>query len=287
MNKEIEEVNQDKGFSAYLAREKAKKDAQKEKPKRKGISKKIRFEVFKRDSFACQYCGKSAPDVVLNVDHIKPVAKGGSNGITNLITSCFDCNAGKSDREISDNSVLTKQKQQLDQLNERRNQIEMMLQWHESIRDMDSIEIDALTNEWNSFIEGYSLNETGKQQLKKILKRNDFKNIVEAMGIAADQYLKYDNNDDLVHESITNAFSKITGILKHKDAPKEQQRIYYIRGILRNRLNYVNERECIKITTEAYKAGATLDNLTGLAKEVKNWSQYSASIQDFLENNNG
>lgn len=45
--------------------------------KRKAISKKIRFEVFKRDSFTCQYCGEKAPDVILHVDHIDPVAKGG------------------------------------------------------------------------------------------------------------------------------------------------------------------------------------------------------------------
>jgi len=32
---------------------------------RKTISKKIRFEVFKRDSFTCQYCGKSAPEIIL------------------------------------------------------------------------------------------------------------------------------------------------------------------------------------------------------------------------------
>ena len=47
------------------------------KAKRKALSQKIRFEVFKRDSFTCQYCGRKAPDVVLQVDHIVPVAKGG------------------------------------------------------------------------------------------------------------------------------------------------------------------------------------------------------------------
>ena len=36
------------------------------------ISKKIRFEVFKRDGFTCQYCGKSPPGVTLEADHIKP-----------------------------------------------------------------------------------------------------------------------------------------------------------------------------------------------------------------------
>ena len=66
------------------------------KPKRKAIGDKLRFEVFKRDNFKCQYCGMSAPDVVLNVDHIDPVSNGGENNILNLITSCRDCNSGKS-----------------------------------------------------------------------------------------------------------------------------------------------------------------------------------------------
>lgn len=67
--------------------------------KRENVSKKLRFEVFKRDSFTCQYCGAKAPDVILEVDHIKPVAKEGSSDILNLITACQACNAGKSDRE--------------------------------------------------------------------------------------------------------------------------------------------------------------------------------------------
>lgn len=43
---------------------------------RKTISKKTRFEVFKRDSFTCQYCGRTAPDVILEIDHINPVNNG-------------------------------------------------------------------------------------------------------------------------------------------------------------------------------------------------------------------
>ena len=44
---------------------------------RQPIPRTVRFEVFKRDSFTCQYCGVKAPDAVLQVDHIKPVAAGG------------------------------------------------------------------------------------------------------------------------------------------------------------------------------------------------------------------
>ena len=56
---------------------------------RKALSKKIRFEVFKRDKFQCQYCGSSAPDVVLNVDHFDPVANGGTNELVNLSADEF------------------------------------------------------------------------------------------------------------------------------------------------------------------------------------------------------
>lgn len=63
--------------------------------KRKSIRPVDRFDVFKRDAFTCQYCGKTPPTVVLEIDHIHPVSKGGENGLDNLITACFDCNRGK------------------------------------------------------------------------------------------------------------------------------------------------------------------------------------------------
>lgn len=69
---------------------------------RKAISKKKRFDVFKRDFFRCQYCGATPPGVILHVDHINPVAKGGGNSIDNLITSCEPCNLGKSATPLSD-----------------------------------------------------------------------------------------------------------------------------------------------------------------------------------------
>lgn len=68
---------------------------------RKPISTRARFEIFKRDGFVCQYCGSTPPSVTLHVDHIHPVAKGGTNDGSNLITSCSACNQGKSDVLLS------------------------------------------------------------------------------------------------------------------------------------------------------------------------------------------
>lgn len=70
-------------------------------PKRKPMSKKLRFEVFKRDGFKCQYCGAHPPSVILEPDHITPVAEGGTNAMDNLVTACFSCNRGKGARSLN------------------------------------------------------------------------------------------------------------------------------------------------------------------------------------------
>lgn len=59
------------------------------------VSKRLRYEVLRRDNHACRYCGAAAPDVKLNVDHVIPQALGGPDHPTNLVTACTDCNAGK------------------------------------------------------------------------------------------------------------------------------------------------------------------------------------------------
>lgn len=60
------------------------------------LSKKLRFEVFKRDGFRCMYCGSTPDKALLQCDHIHPVALGGENEMDNLVTACQPCNSGKS-----------------------------------------------------------------------------------------------------------------------------------------------------------------------------------------------
>lgn len=60
------------------------------------ISKRLRFEILRRDNHTCRYCGRKAPDTELRVDHVIPVALGGTDNPDNLVTSCEPCNTGKS-----------------------------------------------------------------------------------------------------------------------------------------------------------------------------------------------
>lgn len=75
---------------------------------RKPISKRLRFEVFRRDGFRCVYCGAKGSETGagLHIDHVLPVALGGDDSLDNLAASCPDCNQGKSstlgDGEIAD-----------------------------------------------------------------------------------------------------------------------------------------------------------------------------------------
>lgn len=60
---------------------------------------RLRFEIFKRDNFQCQYCGRNPKEdkCKLVIDHIIPKSKRGLFIFENLTTSCEECNSGKSD----------------------------------------------------------------------------------------------------------------------------------------------------------------------------------------------
>jgi 5-methylcytosine-specific restriction enzyme A len=66
----------------------------------RSIPLSIRLDVLTRDGYKCVYCGRSSQQIDLEIDHIIPYSKGGSNQIDNLQSLCFDCNRGKGARII-------------------------------------------------------------------------------------------------------------------------------------------------------------------------------------------
>lgn len=69
------------------------------------VSKRVRFEVMRRDGNACRYCGAMAPEAKLTIDHVMPTALGGSDDPGNLVTACRDCNAGKTSTSLAEHLV--------------------------------------------------------------------------------------------------------------------------------------------------------------------------------------
>ena len=57
-----------------------------------------------RDNYTCCNCGNSTylePNLLLEIDHIIPVSKGGLTVVDNLQTLCWKCNRAKSDKIVS------------------------------------------------------------------------------------------------------------------------------------------------------------------------------------------
>lgn len=250
------------------------------------VKKSMRFEVFKRDKFTCQYCGKKAPDVILHLDHITPISKGGDDDILNLVTACVDCNLGKGARELDDDTAIQKRREQLEELEERREQLEMLLEWHRSLAGFDQQVINNLAVFWSDLTPGYSLNDSGLQLLKKWVSRFSVDEVLEAMRICAKQYLQLDEDGKFIQQSVNKAFDYIprvcNGQRKRKDKPYLPQ-LYYIRGILRNRLHYVNEWKSIQIMEKVVLAGAHTDDIKEVALVTTNWTEFQMEMAEMLK----
>lgn len=180
---------------------------------RKAITKTARFEVFKRDKFTCQYCGASAPDVILEIDHIKPVSKGGTNDIINLITACRDCNRGKSDKELSDNSAVKIQKQQLEDMQERRDQLAMMLRWRDEMETEIELQIDAIESLFIKYTDA-GFTEHGRLGMRRYIQRFGFSEVLESAEISLERYY-------LRGRSWEMAYQKIGGICYNRKKARE------------------------------------------------------------------
>lgn len=110
------------------------------------VGARTRFEVFKRDKFTCQYCGRNPPTVVLHCDHIVPQSEGGPDDQLNLVTSCQDCNLGKSNVPLG--QVTRPIAEQMADAAERKEQVEQYNQFLLSIRESEASVIEDLGTYW-------------------------------------------------------------------------------------------------------------------------------------------
>lgn len=147
--------------------------------KRKAISKKTRFEVFKRDGFTCQYCGAHPPSVILHVDHVVPVALGGENHMDNYITACEPCNLGKAARSLAE--IPQSLKDKAAEIAEREEQI----QGYQRVMNAKRLRIDDEAGEvrevYERFNEGYTLSDSAMVSVRKFIEQFGMHAVVDAM----------------------------------------------------------------------------------------------------------
>lgn len=251
--------------------------------KRKALSKRVRFEVFKRDKFTCQYCGKAAPDVVLVIDHINPVAKGGTNDVLNLITSCDPCNAGKGARTLADDSVVSKQRTQLAAMQERREQLAMMVEWQKGLSSLETAAVDAVADFYSEHVPGWSLSVSGREDLRAMLVSVSLPDAMTMLREAAAKHVRIVEGKATEVSSgiVTRAFF---GALKHYRLRQKDPvgaALLYVRGIVRNRSSAWSDyraRTCLDLLREAHAVGVGIESLKAQAVAMQSWNQWVGDI---------
>ena len=188
------------------------------------ISKKNRFEVFKRDGFKCGYCGKAPPEIILEIDHIDPKYIGGSDDLNNLITACFDCNRGK--KHIPLDKIPLKLQDNLDILKEQEEQIKKYRKFIKKIENRLQKDYEDIDVIYKAQYEGWRLSDNFKNiSLKKFFSLIPKHEIKEAMYLAI---RKYPKNKNMV-------IPYFCGICWHKIKGIPPEKILKKRSIIRQR----------------------------------------------------
>ncbi len=155
---------------------------------RKAISTRSRFEIFKRDGFTCQYCGNHPPHVTLHIDHINPVSNGGENDEDNLITSCQECNLGKSDKLLT--AIPKNLKDKSEEIAEREKQIKGYASIIQSKKDRIEEEVWQVAAAINKRY-AESIDRKRFASIKRFIERLDFRSALEAAEIASNKFPAY------------------------------------------------------------------------------------------------
>jgi len=148
----------------------------------------MRFEVFKRDNFTCRYCGKSSPEVILEIDHVDPKSNGGTNDPLNLVTSCWECNRGKGSIPLDRVMVAEDPHERAIMESERLRQVQEYNRVLKRVRAWNAKQARELARFWVDVIGAYVSDEVKlMSDLRSILNKYPPELVKTAMEIASAQ----------------------------------------------------------------------------------------------------
>jgi hypothetical protein len=200
---------------------------------RKPLGKRLRFSIFHRDGFTCQYCGRTPEqdEVILHVDHIISVKDGGTDDKQNLITSCRDCNLGKSAK-----SILKRNKSEQDiaqELEQTKERLEQLKQLTISRKKIQKVRQEISSLDKQEIIENCQLDFDEKMIELLAKAKTEIKNddcFFKALEITENKFSS--------HESYTRQLfiNYLRGVARNLNLPSEHSEILreYNNEIFRN-----------------------------------------------------
>jgi transcriptional regulator with XRE-family HTH domain len=244
------------------------------------IPKSVRFEVFKRDSFKCQHCGASASDVLLGLEYIRPSTERDTS-VSNLVTFCIRCLTEHSPDGLSE----TGEKRNLrKERKARKEQLDMMMAWKEAERDILLQSTEHLCAYWKHYTPGWDISSKGQRCIQRWLNTFSFEEITHAMDVAV-KYLRTDDKGEITQESWERAFAKIGGICQVEKAAQHEphlRKLYYIRGILKNRFDNINLWRAIELLKAAAELNVSITCLEEFTRTAQSWAIWQSTVEDFI-----
>lgn len=258
-------------------------------PKRSAIGNKLRFSIYERDNFCCQYCGKNPQDhdIVLNLDHAISVKDGGDESPDNLITSCFECNSGKSAKSVVIKKEERDIEKELQMANDRLSQIKAMIKSRNKLEQTNA-ELEVLEFRFLDPLKDYSDKDGETVCYNKILKlcKNQksqgcsIEILKNAFDVISDKFLTQESID------VIDVVKYFGATVRNMKMPKEEQeRIRAINSLkwkCVNKFHYFNESMYYALVKDV-----DIDIIDYCVKASPNWSSFRSILeveQDLLNN---
>ena len=248
------------------------------------VFKRIKFEVFEKDSYRCQYCGNVAPNITLKLHRIQEV-QNNDNWLdpAYLSTSCVSCEDKRQGKSAGRNASAFIM---LDELEERLEQLKMLISWRKGMVKIRRSQLIGIIDFWQDLVPGIYLNDDQKRVLLSLMNKYSSDEIRSSMRAVAKEKLQRQTDETLTKDAHDVAFEKIPETcIRNSKAKKnhEIEELYQIHDVLKERLQgFFDSDRAIQWLNYARSWEVNTEELAHMALKVTNWTQFSCNIDEMV-----
>lgn len=235
------------------------------------ISKRLRFEILRRDDSTCRYCGRSAPNVILEIDHIIPVKLGGTNDLLNLVAACHDCNSGKSARALDDATIQRAQLYVIDDLRSSVEKQAALLIEYGNLRASYQDQIRGLLCLWER-LTCESLGDAWLSVIQKWVQLFEFETVIKSIYEAAIKMRPF------------RYAGSVAAVASYDRKEPGTKRCYLIRGTIRMRFPEVDQALVLKSLLDAMRQQASMNYIESFSYAASSYQEFRNAIGRAISN---
>lgn len=201
----------------------------------------------------------------------------------NLVTSCEPCNQGKGAVKLTDDSAVQKRRAQAEDLQGRREQIEMMAEWQNGLIDLDAQAV-ATAAAYFERLTSYSFNDDGLADLRTWVVSHGLERVMSEMRRLAAKCLRVEDGK-VTKESVEFTARAIHNTFKYADLRAKDpvlSDLLYLRGIIRNRYPWCPDR-CLFVLQNAQRSGVSIDDLRATVFQNRSFRAFEDDVAELVK----